>query len=63
MGTGFALSWKLRRLPLAWFWGVAIATRLLLPMELGDDVWRYIWRGTFKPWALAPITCRPLRQS
>ncbi len=28
------------------FWGVAIATRLiLLPMAPGDDVWRYLWEG------------------
>ncbi|MCT0248730.1 hypothetical protein KQ297_07115 [Synechococcus sp. CS-205] len=60
MGLGFALSWRLKVLPAAWFWGVAIATRLLLlPMEPGDDVWRYLWEGTiqqhgFNPYELAP---------
>lgn len=60
MGGGFVLSWRLRSLPTVWFWGVAIATRLLLlPMAPGDDVWRYLWEGLiqthgFSPYSLAP---------
>lgn len=60
MGVGFALSWKLQRLPLAWFWGVAIATRLLLlPMEPGDDVWRYIWEGQIQTLGFSPYHLPP----
>lgn len=64
MGAGFALSWRLpdsnSRLSAPWFWGVALATRLLLlPMEPGDDLWRYLWEGHiqnlgFSPYHLAP---------
>ncbi|GAB4440133.1 MAG: DUF2029 domain-containing protein [Cyanobacteria bacterium J069] len=60
MGLGFALSWPLRRLPLVWFWGVAIATRLLLlPMEPGDDVWRYIWEGHIQTLGFSPYHLPP----
>jgi len=60
MAVGFILSWRLRSLSVLWFWGVAIATRLLLlPMEPGDDVWRYLWEGHiqnlgFSPYHFAP---------
>jgi len=60
MGAGFALSWRLRSLPGPWFWGVALAPRLLLlPMAPGDDLWRYLWEGHiqnlgFSPYHLAP---------
>lgn len=60
MGTGFVLSWGLPAVPVYWFWGVAIAARLLLfPMEPGDDVWRYLWEGHiqnlgFSPYQFAP---------
>ncbi|MCP9819583.1 hypothetical protein KBZ18_08765 [Synechococcus sp. Cruz-9H2] len=60
MGLGFALSWWIVALPVVWFWGVAIASRLLLlAMEPGDDVWRYLWEGTiqqhgFNPYELPP---------
>lgn len=60
MGAGFVLSWRLQAIPAIWFWAVAIATRLLLlPMEPGDDVWRYLWEGHiqtlgFSPYHLAP---------
>ncbi len=42
------------------FWGVAILLRLVaLPLEPGDDIWRYQWEGTvqnagFNPYVLAP---------
>ena len=44
----------------ALFWGVAIALRLLaLPLEPGDDLWRYQWEGKiqqagFNPYVQAP---------
>ncbi|NJL83434.1 MAG: hypothetical protein HC890_11660 [Chloroflexaceae bacterium] len=60
MGAGFMLSWALPGVSAVWFWAVAIATRLLLlPMEPGDDVWRYLWEGKiqflgFSPYEFAP---------
>jgi len=69
MGVGFALSWGVRSLSSLWFWGVAIATRLLLlPMAPGSDVWRYLWEGYiqtlgFNPYQLAPdaVELEPFR--
>ena len=60
MSLGFVSSWWLKSLSASWFWGVAIATRvLLLWMYPGDDIWRYLWEGHiqtlgFSPYALAP---------
>ncbi|NET31982.1 MAG: glycosyl transferase family 2 [Cyanothece sp. SIO1E1] len=60
MSLGFWVSWTLRSVKAVWFWGVAIATRLLLlQMYPGDDVWRYLWEGYiqtlgFSPYHLAP---------
>jgi len=60
MSLGFVLSWTLRSVSAAWFWGIAILTRLLLiPMYPGDDIWRYLWEGYiqlqgFSPYELAP---------
>ena len=60
MGAGFIASWGLRQVSRNWFWGVAIATRLiLLAMYPGDDIWRYLWEGHiqtagFNPYLLAP---------
>lgn len=60
MGIGFALSWKLQQIPPIWFWGVAIATRLLLlPMEPGDDVWRYLWEGKIQTLGFSPYDLPP----
>ena len=69
MGAGFALSWRLKTLSSPWFWGAALATRLLLlPMAPGDDLWRYLWEGHiqtlgFSPYHLAPdaATLAPYR--
>ncbi|MGD1854719.1 MAG: glycosyltransferase family 2 protein [Leptolyngbyaceae cyanobacterium] len=69
MGLGFILAWPLRRLSGIWFWGVAIATRLLLlAMYPGDDIWRYLWEGYiqlqgFSPYDFAPTSeiLEPLR--
>ncbi|WP_017324853.1 glycosyltransferase family 2 protein [Synechococcus sp. PCC 7336] len=60
MGVGFGLSWTIPKLDWRWFWGVTIATRLiLLGMAPGDDVWRYLWEGFiqtqgFNPYQYAP---------
>jgi len=60
MLAGFALSFRLTVVAAPWFWGVALAGRLLLlPMEPGDDIWRYLWEGQiqtlgFNPFELAP---------
>lgn len=69
LGAGFALSWRLRWVGAAAFWGVAVLTRLLLlPMEPSDDIWRYLWEGQiqrfgFNPFLLAPDAAllEPLR--
>ncbi len=48
------------RVAIATFWSVAILLRLVaLPLEPGDDIWRYQWEGTvqnagFNPYVLAP---------
>ncbi|MEM9945036.1 MAG: hypothetical protein AAF810_03120 [Cyanobacteria bacterium P01_D01_bin.36] len=60
MGLGFVGAWLLRKVGGFWFWGLAIAPRLiLLSMYPGDDIWRYIWEGHiqnlgFNPYLLAP---------
>ena len=71
MCLGFILSWGLKSLNLWWFWGVAIASRLiLLFMYPGDDIWRYLWEGYiqtkgFSPYDFAPNTMEliPYRSS
>ncbi len=61
MGVGFALSWGLRVVPLAAFWGVAVVTRLLLlPMHPGIDVWRYLWEGYIQTLGFSPYHFAPL---
>lgn len=48
------------RLAIATFWCVAVLLRIVaLPLESGDDLWRYQWEGTvqnagFNPYVLAP---------
>ncbi len=60
MGTGFDLSWRLQAISGIWFWGVAIATRLLLlPMEPGDDIWRYLWEGHIQTFGFSPYQFAP----
>jgi len=60
MGLGFGLSWFLPAIPRTTFWAVAVLTRLLLlAMEPGDDIWRYLWEGGiqlqgFSPYHLPP---------
>ena len=60
LGLGFVLSGLIRHLSAIWFWAVSITARLLLlPMQAGDDIWRYLWEGHiqnlgFSPFHLAP---------
>ncbi|MEM6502750.1 MAG: glycosyltransferase [Cyanobacteria bacterium P01_C01_bin.89] len=60
MLLGFAASWTIKHIRGRWFWGVAIALRLiLLFMYPGNDIWRYLWEGYiqnlgFNPFALPP---------
>src|SRR5690242_1423447 len=60
MSVGYAVAWALRKPPLALLWTVAVSTRLmLLFMQPGDDIWRYVWEGRvalagFNPYQLAP---------
>ena len=74
MSLGYVLTWQSAVAPKsppksavlvtpAWlFWGVALVARLiLLPMETGDDFWRYLWEGRIQlfghsPYHLAPIS-------
>lgn len=70
VGLGFILTWRaaLRRtapgaadLPAWWFWGVAVVARLLLvPMEPGNDVWRYLWEGRIQLAGFSPFHHPPL---
>lgn len=60
MGAGFALAWRLQAISSIWLWSVAIATRLLLlPMEPGDDVWRYLWEGHIQTLGFSPYHFAP----
>ncbi|MDA0269194.1 MAG: glycosyltransferase family 2 protein, partial [Cyanobacteria bacterium] len=60
MGAGFILAWGLRSVTASWFWGVAIATRLLLlTMHPGDDIWRYIWEGMLQTQGFSPYDYAP----
>ncbi len=60
MSLGFIFSWKIQSINSAWFWSITILARLILiPMEPGDDIWRYLWEGYiqnlgFSPYNLAP---------
>ncbi|MEO0539354.1 MAG: glycosyltransferase family 2 protein [Cyanobacteria bacterium P01_A01_bin.105] len=60
MGLGFVLAWGLQGLTRGWFWGVAVATRLvLLPMVPGDDIWRYLWEGYLQTQGMSPYAFPP----
>ncbi|MGD1906973.1 MAG: glycosyltransferase family 2 protein [Leptolyngbyaceae cyanobacterium] len=60
MGAGFVMAWGLRSVTASWFWGVAIATRLLLlAMYPGDDIWRYLWEGLLQTQGLSPYDYPP----
>ena len=55
----FPVAWSIRKQAVL-FWGIALALRLLaLPLEPGDDFWRYQWEGKvqqagFNPYVHAP---------
>ncbi|NJM96163.1 MAG: glycosyltransferase family 2 protein [Phormidesmis sp. RL_2_1] len=60
MGLGFGLAWGLQRVTGGWFWGVAIAPRLiLLAMYPGDDIWRYLWEGYLQTQGINPYLLAP----
>ncbi|MGD1860507.1 MAG: glycosyltransferase [Leptolyngbyaceae cyanobacterium] len=60
MSVGFVLSWWVRALSAIWFWGVAIATRVLfLAMYPGDDIWRYLWEGLLQTQGFSPYDYAP----
>jgi Glycosyl transferase family 2 len=61
LSLGFLLAWRIRRLHWTWFWGVAVGLRLLLlPMEPGDDIWRYVWEGQVQNLGLNPYLTAPI---
>jgi hypothetical protein len=60
MGAGFVASWRLKTLKPALFWGVAIAARLILiGMEPGGDMWRYLWEGQIQLHGYSPFHHAP----
>jgi len=60
MCLGFVFSWGIKSLNLWWFWGIAIATRLiLLFMYPGDDIWRYLWEGYIQTQGFSPYDFAP----
>ena len=55
----FPLNISLRKQALL-FWGVAVALRLIvLPLEPGDDFWRYQWEGKIQHAGFNPYTQPP----
>ncbi|GFZ94246.1 hypothetical protein [Okeania sp. KiyG1] len=60
ISLGFIISWAIPSINYAWFWSITILARLILiPMEPGSDIWRYLWEGYiqnlgFSPYNLAP---------
>ncbi|MGB3511314.1 MAG: hypothetical protein WBA93_19180 [Microcoleaceae cyanobacterium] len=60
ISLGFIISWAIPSINSVWFWSITILARLILiPMEAGDDIWRYLWEGYiqnlgFNPYDLAP---------
>ena len=58
--ASFFAQLPIGRLTRGLFWGFALLLRLVaLPLEPGDDIWRYQWEGTvqnagFNPYVLAP---------
>ena len=60
MSLGFVFSWGLKSVNMWWFWGVAIATRvILLFMYPGDDIWRYLWEGYIQNQGFSPYDFAP----
>jgi hypothetical protein len=60
MGAGYAISWRAAVVSPALFWGVAIGTRLILiGMEPGVDIWRYLWEGLIQLQGFSPFHLSP----
>ncbi len=60
LGAGFILSWWIQRLSAVWFWAVTgVARLLLLPMQSGDDIWRYLWEGHIQNLGFSPFHHAP----
>lgn len=60
MSVGWLLAGRPTGLSAGWFWGVAVAARvLLLPMAPGDDVWRYLWEGRLQVAGFSPYLHSP----
>lgn len=60
MNLGFLVSWRLKSVSAQWFWGIAIATRLLLLlMYPGGDIWRYLWEGHIQNLGFSPYHLPP----
>ena len=60
MLLGFAASWNIKHIRGPWFWGVAIALRLiLLFMYPGNDIWRYLWEGYIQNFGFNPFAQPP----
>jgi hypothetical protein len=60
MSLGFVVSWAVRSVGPVVFFGVAVAARMiLLPMEPGADVWRYVWEGMVQNAGANPYTLAP----
>ena len=60
MLLGFAASWNIKSIGGRWFWGGAIALRLiLLFMYPGNDIWRYLWEGYIQNFGFNPFAQPP----
>lgn len=67
LSAGWVLAWRAalarkdETTPAWCFWGVAVAARfILLPMEPGDDIWRYLWEGRVQLAGYSPFHYAPL---
>ena len=60
MGLGFTISWTIKSINFALFWSITILARLILiPMEAGDDIWRYLWEGYIQNLGFSPYEFPP----
>ena len=60
MGLGFVLSWGIKKISWWWFWGVAIAARIILLFtDPGNDIWRYLWEGYIQLQGFSPYDYAP----
>ncbi|MCL2931523.1 MAG: hypothetical protein MGG11_04275 [Trichodesmium sp. MAG_R03] len=60
MSLGFIISWTIKSINFALFWIITILARLILiPMEAGDDIWRYLWEGYIQNLGFSPYEFPP----